>query len=257
VAEKQTQQSDLPSEWYQAYAEWGRRLLREHPDGLGRKPDFTKDGNARLLWSMDGFVVQQRAFQAVGQIDEIPFGDRSFSRHPQALADQVHIAQWMFPLGQKCWEEAKAEADERARQDREIARAAQERRLEIDRFSTEVDAIDTTKELESRAQALRDQVEEVRQGNSQANITLLQEKLSICYRRMIELERKTSKSNWRWAIGGIVATVLLGVAGIAYPVWDSYHRSGETNCEGRPSKPSTSEQLPTGSPPQPANKKTD
>jgi hypothetical protein len=194
VAEKQGQRSDLPLEWHQAYADWGRRLLREHPNGLGKEPDFTKDGNARLLWSMDGFVVQQRAFQAVGKIDETPFGDRSFSRHPQSLVEQVLIAQWMFPLAQKCWEEAKAEADERARQDREIARAAQERRLEIDRFSAEVDAIDTTKELESRAQGLRDQVEEVRQSNSQVNITLLQDKLAICYRRMIELERRTSKS---------------------------------------------------------------
>lgn len=223
---------------------------------LRQRTGFHEGWNARLLWSMDGFVVQQRAFQAVGKIDEIPFGDRSFSRHPQSLVDQVLIAQWMFPLAQKSWEEAKVEADERARQDREIARAAQERRLEIDRFSAEVGAIDTTKELERRAQALRDQVEEVRQGNSQAYITLLHDKLSICYRRMIELERKTSKSNWRFAIGGIVATVLLGVAGIAYPVWDSYHRSGETNCEGTSSAPATGEH-PTGGPPQPANKKTD
>jgi hypothetical protein len=251
VAEKQGQRSDLPLEWHQAYVDWGRRLLREHPNGLGKEPDFTKDGNARLLWSMDGFVVQQRAFQAVGKIDETPFGDRSFSRHPQSLVEQVLIAQWMFPLAQKCWEEAKAEADERARQDREIARAAQERRLEIDRFSAEVDAIDTTKELESRAQGLRDQVEEVRQSNSQVNITLLQDKLAICYRRMIELERRTSKSNWRFAVAGIAATVLLGVAGIAYPVWDSYHRSGETNCEGTSSKPATGEH-PSGGPPQPA-----
>jgi hypothetical protein len=222
--------SELPPEWYQTYADWGRELLRKFPKGIGPEPDFSQDGTARTVWSTDGFIVQQRAFWTIGEFHNVHVGDRIYAEYPKSTEDQIHIADTMFVLAGASWAEAKAEADRKAERDREIAqvaeehaRVAEEHKAEIRRLTEEVSAADTVNELEVRAEDLRDRLEAIRRDETKEDPNFLREELLIVNRRMIELERETAKSNWRWAVGGFVVGVIGVIVGVAFPLWDLAH----------------------------------
>jgi len=111
------------------WAEWGRSLVREYPDGLGDEPDFSKDGDARIVWSIKGFIQRQKAMWEVGEFNSYKIGDRTYTEYPQnSVEDQIYIASASFKLAGAYWYFAKEEADEQAEKERQRAIAIKKTR---------------------------------------------------------------------------------------------------------------------------------
>jgi hypothetical protein len=212
-------------EKYDAYwANWGRHLLRENPNGLGREPDFSNDGNARIVWSAEGFRRHQEAMWILGECKTYQIGGKDYTQYPtDSVEDQISIAKKAFKEADAYWHIAKEEADQRAAEEHRIAAAAAAQEAELNALSLEAAAVDTIHELEIKATKIRDRLHEKPDDEA----VFLHRQLSIIHARLIELERENARSNWRWAVAGFVVGAIGLIVGIGFPVWDLTHRPAE------------------------------
>ena len=224
----------------EVWADWGRSLVRQYPAGLGDEPDFSTDGTALVVWSMQGFLTHQKATWEVGEFKKYLIGDRTYTEYPyNSVEDQIYIARESFKLGRAYWYLAKKEAEEQAEKERQRAIVAKKREEETTTLVRQVADANTIQELEIRASALRERLRTTQEDES----LHLHQRLSIVQDRLIALERRNTRVNMRWAIAGFIVGLIGIIVGVAFPVWDLTHRPQEV--------PHKSDQKTTSSAPSP------
>ena len=71
--------------------DWANDLFREYPEGLGH-PNFQAHGDARFVWSVNGFVAFQKLSIASGEFKKVPIGGVKYRIHPDEPNEQRRIA---------------------------------------------------------------------------------------------------------------------------------------------------------------------
>jgi hypothetical protein len=217
-------------------ADWGRQLVRDHPDEL-TEPNFSSDGNALAIWSRIGFVKFQEWMISLGKVT-CQIDGKTFETYPEdSHEDQLHIATTAFRTAKVYWSLAKGERDLQIGEARKREEIAGREAKELEQLRAEIAAEKTLQALEHKQTAIRDQL-----STPGSNRTYLHQQLDIVQTRLIELEKANGKTSYNWGVAGFVVGALGLLVGAAFPINDIMHRPEPTtqrDCPATPTPPAT------------------
>lgn len=193
-----------------SFIAWGEELLLTYPAGLGAKPDFERNAEARLIWFSQGFSVGVKCASEIGIGGKV-FLDKVYD-DPKTLDDagKAAFAERAFNLGGLFLAIAKREADKRADLDATERAAIAAVDSDVERLRSEIAKIGSRENLRFR-------IEEAKAASAAAHARgdaiadyALARKINALQTRLIEIEGKES----RLAFNGFVVTVIGTVTGI-------------------------------------------
>jgi len=92
-----------PSKWEEIRADWGRRLLKEYSNGLGKTPDFSNDAPQRIKWYTKAIEEYPKQSWAILNRWEIEVEGKKYTDFPKDPHDQALIANKAFQDADMLW----------------------------------------------------------------------------------------------------------------------------------------------------------
>jgi hypothetical protein len=177
--------------------DWANYLFQKYPERLGH-PNFQTDGNARLIWSVEGFTAFQKLSLATGVWDRVSINGVAYLTHPDDPDEQRKIGEYTHTCGEFLWNRAKAEAD---RQQADLERQKEmvlERKRALEHLERDIQRIWSNQRLAFKETEIR---EWIRSAKDKDEETFLRQQLEVVQNRMIQLERRYQ---WLYGLGGLI-----------------------------------------------------